>query len=131
MRWGMLILALVLAGCVSQVNIEKNNTPNNTPAEVPAVKVQQNTTAQTIKYLNLNLKTQEGGKYRYMSNPKKSMAVLVTMDSHGNQDRQSMFNNRDLKIILRPKLFLQTGENRMILYGEKGSTYKLADVKIG
>ncbi|CAN5277367.1 hypothetical protein BH09BAC5_BH09BAC5_11760 [soil metagenome] len=79
---------------------------------------------------NLNNKDENLQKYRYMNNPKKSVAVLVTIDSRGNQDRQLMFRNNDLKIILRPKLFMQINENRMILYGEKGSTYKLADVKI-
>ena len=65
-----------------------------------------------------------------MNNPKKSTAILVTMDSNGNQDRQAMFNNRDLKIILRPKLFMQINEHRMILYGEMRSNFKLADVKM-
>lgn len=79
-----------------------------------------------------NLKTANADvqKYRYMSNPRKSTAILVTMDSNGNSDRQAMFSNKDLKIILRPKLFLQINEKRMILYGERGSTFKLADVKI-
>ncbi len=78
-----------------------------------------------------NMKAAQTNKYRYMNKPQKSMAVLVTMDSNGNQDRQAMFNNKDLKIILRPKLFMQMNEHRMILYGEKGSTFKLADVRIG
>jgi hypothetical protein len=79
---------------------------------------------------NLKNKSEDTEKYRYMNNPKKSVAVLVTMDSNGNQDRQSMFNNNDLKIILRPKIFMQINEKKMILYGEKGNTYKLADVRI-
>jgi hypothetical protein len=79
---------------------------------------------------NLKNNAENSGKYRYMNNPKKSIAVLVSMDSNGNQERQSMFSNSDLKIILRPKLFMQMNERRMILYGEKGSTYKMADVKI-
>jgi hypothetical protein len=78
-----------------------------------------------------NLKVGDNGKYRYMSNPKKSVAVLVTMDSKGNGDRQAMFSNKDLRIILRPKLFLQTSEKHMILYGERGSTFKLANVTFG
>lgn len=78
-----------------------------------------------------NLKITDSGKYRYMNNPKKSVAVLVTMDSRGNQERQSMFSNKDLKIVLRPKLFMQVNEKRMILYGEKGSVFKLADVRMG
>jgi len=77
-----------------------------------------------------NLKNPNANSYRYMQNPKKSVAVLVTMDSNGNQNRQAMFSNKDLKIILRPKLFMQMNEFRMILYGEKGSTFKLANVKI-
>lgn len=79
---------------------------------------------------NLKSLNQDVQKYRFMSNPKKSTAILVTMDSNGNQDRQAMFNNKDLKIILRPKLFMQINEHRMILYGERRSTFKLADVKI-
>jgi hypothetical protein len=79
---------------------------------------------------NLKAATDDVQKYRYMTNPRKSIAVLVTMDSNGNSDRQAMFSNKDLKIILRPKLFMQMNEHRMILYGEKGSTFKLADVKI-
>ena len=79
---------------------------------------------------NLKSQNQEVQKYRYMNNPKKSTAILVTMDSNGNQDRQAMFNNRDLKIILRPKLFMQINEHRMILYGEMRSNFKLADVKM-
>ncbi|HEU4717257.1 MAG TPA: hypothetical protein VFU15_05470 [Bacteroidia bacterium] len=65
-----------------------------------------------------------------MNNPRKSVAVLVTMDSKGNIDRQAMFSNRDLKIVLRPKLFMQFNEHRMLLYGEKGSTFKFADVRM-
>lgn len=80
---------------------------------------------------NLKLTGENSGEnFRYMNNPKKSVAVLVTMDSNGNQDRQAMFSNKDLKIILRPKLFMQMNEHRMILYGEKGSIFKLADVKL-
>ncbi|HET6990275.1 MAG TPA: hypothetical protein VFJ43_03080, partial [Bacteroidia bacterium] len=79
---------------------------------------------------NLKSANDDTQKYRYMSNPRKSTAILVTMDSNGNADRQAMFSNKDLKIILRPKLFMQMNEHRMILYGERGSTFKLADVKI-
>ncbi|GAB4136623.1 MAG: hypothetical protein Fur0041_11160 [Bacteroidia bacterium] len=73
----------------------------------------------------------DGKGIRTMGSAKKSMAVLVTLDSNGNQTREAMFSNKDLKIILRPKLFLQTTEQEMILYGQKGKTYKLATVKIG
>lgn len=77
-----------------------------------------------------NLSDPNSNNYRFMQNPKKSVAILVTMDSNGNQNRQAMFSNKDLRIILRPKLFMQINEHRMILYGERGSTFKLADVRI-
>ncbi|HTL83413.1 MAG TPA: hypothetical protein VL651_16975 [Bacteroidia bacterium] len=77
-----------------------------------------------------NMDLKNGDKYKYMTNPKKSVAVLVTMDSYGNQQRQAMFSNDDLKIILRPKLFMQSSDTQLYLYGEKGSTFKLASVKI-
>lgn len=60
----------------------------------------------------------------------KAVAMLVTVDSNGNMDRQVMFNNKDLKIILRPKVSMQVEEDHTFLYGQKGSTYKFADVKM-
>jgi hypothetical protein len=65
-------------------------------------------------------------KIRPMANPRKSVAVLVTMNSRGEQVKQFMFRNRDLKIILRPKLYNQINANTVILYGERGNMYKLA-----
>ena len=76
-----------------------------------------------------NLSTTEGKAYKYMSNIKRSVAALVTMDMKGNQVRQLMFRNQDLKTYLRPKLFLQVNEQRMFLYGQRRSTFKLAQVK--
>lgn len=70
-----------------------------------------------------------GKGIRYMNNVKKSIAVLVSMDMKGGQTRQTMFRNQDLKTYLRPKMYLQTSENRMFLYGQKRSTFKLAEVK--
>lgn len=78
-----------------------------------------------------NLNMQAGQKQKYMGNLKKSIAVMVTMDMQGNQDRQAMFRNQDLKTYLRPRLFMQVDERKMFLYGQKKSTYKLAEVKFG
>lgn len=76
---------------------------------------------------NLNVPT--GGKYKYMGNLKKSVAVLVTMDMKGDQVRQPMFRSEDLKTYLRPKLYMVMSEQRMFLYGQRRSMYKLAEVK--
>ena len=76
-----------------------------------------------------NLNVQNGGSYKYMNNTKRSVAVLVSMDMSGQQVRQTMFRNQDLKTYLRPKLFMQVSEKKMYLYGQKKSTFKLAEVK--
>lgn len=76
-----------------------------------------------------NLNVPPGGKYKYMSNMKRSVATLVSMDMKGQQVRQVMFRNQDLKTYLRPRLFMQVNEHKMFLYGRRKSTYKLAEVK--
>jgi hypothetical protein len=77
-----------------------------------------------------NLDVPAGTKYRYMSNLKRSVAVLVTMDMRGEQVRQPMYRSRDLKIWLRPKLYMQVGNHSMFLYGQRKSTYRLAKVTL-
>jgi hypothetical protein len=70
-------------------------------------------------------------KLRSMTQPMKSVAVLVTVSKDGDFNKQAMFKTSDLKIILRPKLYLQENEKQLYLFGQKGTTYKLADVNIG
>lgn len=76
-----------------------------------------------------NMNVPPGGKYKYMSNLKRSVATLVSMDMQGNQVRQPMYRSQDLKIWLRPRLYMQVNEHKMFLYGQRRSTYKLAEVK--
>lgn len=76
-----------------------------------------------------NMDVPPGGKYKYMSNIHRSVATLVSMDMNGEQVRQAMFLSQDLKTYLRPKLFMQVNEHKMYLYGQRRSTYKLAEVK--
>lgn len=78
-----------------------------------------------------NLNVPAGGKYKYMGNLKKSVAVLVTMDMKGDQVRQPMFRSEDLKTYLRPKLYMVMSDKRMFLYGQRRTMYKLAEVKFG
>lgn len=76
-----------------------------------------------------NLDLGPDGKYKYMGNLKKSVAVLVSMNLKGEQVRQPMFRSEDLKTYLRPKLYLPVSEQRMFLYGQRKSMFKLAEVK--
>lgn len=76
-----------------------------------------------------NLNVPANGKYKYMGNLKKSVAVLVSMDMKGDQVRQPMFRSEDLKTYLRPKLYMTMNEKRMYLYGQRRAMFKLAEVK--
>ena len=76
-----------------------------------------------------NLNVPPGGKYKYMGNLKKSVAVLVSMDMKGDQVRQPMFRSEDLKTYLRPKLYMDVNEKRMFLYGQRRTMFKLAEVR--
>lgn len=78
-----------------------------------------------------NLTSANAKGYKYMNNVTKSVAVLVNMELNGEQTRQAMFRNRDLKTYLRPKLNLQVSEKRMFLYGQKRNTFKIAVVDFG
>jgi len=82
------------------------------------------------KNIDLPTGVKDAGKsFRYMNNLKRSVAALVSMDMRGNQVRQTMFRSQDLKTYLRPKLALQVNERKMFLYGQRKSTFKLAEVK--
>jgi hypothetical protein len=63
-------------------------------------------------------------KIKSMNNPKKSIAMLVSIDNEGNVSRKPLFNTKDQSVILRPKLYSQTTSNGVILYGQKGKTYR-------
>ncbi|MEO6882472.1 MAG: hypothetical protein ABI199_00455 [Bacteroidia bacterium] len=75
-----------------------------------------------------NLKIPNSDDYKTMSNPRKSVAMLVTMDEKGDEQRNSMFNAKDLEVILRPILSLQVSPSAMIIYGDKRKNFKYGRV---
>ena len=75
-----------------------------------------------------NLKIQNPDDYKTMGNPKKSVAMLVTIDEKGNEQRNPMFDAKDLQVILRPNLSLQVSPTAMIIYGDKRKNFKYGRV---
>ena len=73
---------------------------------------------------------------KYLNNARKSLAVVVSVDKQGNQSKEVLFNSKDAKFILRPKLNLQTGSKESLIYGEKYAKafaprkYKFGIVKV-
>ncbi|MGB0177568.1 MAG: hypothetical protein ACPF9D_10405, partial [Owenweeksia sp.] len=56
-----------------------------------------------------------------MGSPKKSLAIIATVDAEGNVTRDQLFNNRDLSAILVPKKSIQTNGDEVILFGIRKS----------
>jgi hypothetical protein len=65
-----------------------------------------------------------------MTKPSKSQAMLVTIDRDGKFVYSSLFAQKDLGLILRPKLCYQYSPDRLILYSQKNSRYKFGSVTL-
>lgn len=61
-------------------------------------------------------------------NGSRSVVMLVAIDTEGNVSKEILTNNRDERIITRPKSCEQLGRNRMMIYGSRGKKYKLGEV---
>jgi hypothetical protein len=69
-------------------------------------------------------------KLKTMSGAKNAIAMMVTMDSDGNTRRTPLFEAKDYKTILRPKLYYnseQTGAT--LIFGVKRKNYKFGKLK--
>ena len=53
-------------------------------------------------------------------NNSSTVVVLLTLDKDGNQTKEALFNNKDIDIIIRPKVSEQISKNEMILFGQRG-----------
>ncbi len=70
------------------------------------------------------------GKLRSMSNPKKSMALLASLDHDGNIKRKPLFKAQDIEIILRPQIYYQPSGSEVTVFGQKGRNYKFGRIKL-
>jgi hypothetical protein len=72
-----------------------------------------------------NIGQQDERRIRYMNNAQRAIVMLATVDNKGNVKRSPLFSAKDQKVIVRPKIFKQTGANSGIMYGQKRKTYKM------
>jgi len=61
----------------------------------------------------------------YNFNGRNSIITLAEIRKGGALEMYPLFNNREAGIITRPKICKQTGSRKMIVYGERGRSYRL------
>lgn len=76
-----------------------------------------------------NIDRLDPDKIKTMHNLKKSVAMMVSIDSKGRYEKIPLFNNKEKKTILKPKLNLQISDNELVLYAIKGRQYMFGTVK--
>lgn len=68
-------------------------------------------------------------KLKDMTNPRKSISMLSTIDADGNVRRAPLFQAKDFKTILRPQFYYELEEDgKVIIFGVKGSKYKFGKI---
>lgn len=79
-----------------------------------------------------NAKKGKGVPVKVMANPKKSIAMLYTVDmATGEIDSKPLFNAKaDKATILRPKLYQQINDKDIVIYGERGRNYKFGTMSL-
>ncbi|MBV6653970.1 MAG: hypothetical protein KI786_09465 [Mameliella sp.] len=69
--------------------------------------------------------TSQNDNNLYNFNGRNSIITLAEIRKGGELEMYPLFNNRDAGIITRPKICKQTGSRKMIVYGERGRSYRL------
>jgi hypothetical protein len=63
-----------------------------------------------------------------MKKPHKSVAMLVTIDEEGNATKRVLFDSKDQKMIIRPKIGLQQNPKEVYIYGVKGNKQRFGKI---
>jgi hypothetical protein len=77
-----------------------------------------------------NLDVTDDKKIKQMGTLKKTIVTMVVIDNQGNYVKAALLNNRDDKILIRPKMNLQVTSNEIILYGKRGKKYRFGSIKV-
>ncbi len=59
-----------------------------------------------------------------MTRANKSIATLVKINNSGKTEWTALFNTKDNKLVLRPKMYFQAGDNKLLIFCQKGNNYK-------
>ena len=67
--------------------------------------------------------------YEFTGGEKRSLIAVAEISRDGTLDIFPLFKNRDADIITRPKMCKQVDKKNMIIYGEKGRSYRFGNVE--
>ncbi|RYD83224.1 MAG: hypothetical protein EOP53_01480 [Sphingobacteriales bacterium] len=70
-----------------------------------------------------NIEKYDPKKLRSMGKVKKTVTMLVTVDSKGKYTKTPLFTNKKKAAIARPKLYLQTTKDEMVMQAIKGRNF--------
>lgn len=65
-----------------------------------------------------------------MSKPSKSTAMLVVVNESGKISYQPLFSQKDMNLILRPKMHFQSSANQLIVFSQRGNRYKFGSITL-
>ncbi len=58
----------------------------------------------------------------------KTSVSMVTLDTGGNQKRQSLFSTKDTGILLRPTVSRQISDSSLLLYGQRKAAHRFVSI---
>lgn len=66
---------------------------------------------------------------RSMNNSSKAVVARVHMDNSGKINKKPLFLNKDKDVIIRPKIHLLLNDNSLLIYGQRGKSYRFGRIK--
>ena len=65
-----------------------------------------------------------------MTKPSKSTALFLSIDNSGKIEYQPLFSQKDMNLILRPKMHYQPTANQLIIFSQRGNKYKFGSITL-
>ena len=78
---------------------------------------------------NYNQNNRISQTFEFKGGSKRSLIAVAEISRDGSLEIFPLFKNRDADIITRPKMCKQVGKKNMIIYGEKGKTFRFGSVE--
>jgi hypothetical protein len=76
-----------------------------------------------------NVFESSGAINRSMNNSSKAVVARVHMDNDGKITKMPLFVNKYKDVIIRPKIHLQLNDNSLLIYGQRGKSYRFGRIK--